>query len=730
MTRRWLAFAFVVSTVVAAICTTGANAAGPRVLAAGTAPQDRRLGDLIDLNGYFPLTPPATREEWAARSDYVRRQLLVGLGLWPMPTKTPAHAVVHTPIDKGEYTVEHVYLQSFPGHYVSGNLYRPKGKSGKLPGVLCPHGHWANGRFFDHGDAIEQQLAEGGEKFPDSGRSPLQARCVQLARMGCVVFFYDMVGYADSQQISQAIAHGFREKRPHMEGPDTWGFFSTPAELRLQNIMGLQTYNSIRVLDWFSELPDVDAKRIGVTGASGGGTQTFILGAIDPRPAVAFPAVMVSTAMQGGCTCENCDYLRVETGNIELAGLFAPKPLGMSGANDWTVEIQTKGLPELKSLYKLLGAPDNVHAVSLNRFGHNYNYPSRAVMYAWMNKHLGLGFDTVPEERDYERLSPEQLGVYNAEHPRPKGGEDHERELLAWIAKDSDAQIAALSPKGNHRTAARKFNEVVGGAFDSTIGRRVLPAGAVEFDKRDEVDRGSYIEFSGLLNHAAAGEQLPALFLLPKQWNKDVVIWVSPEGKAGLYGSDGALKAEVKSLVDGGAAVAGVDLLYQGEFLVDGKPLASARRVKGDREFAGFTYGYNRTLFAQRVRDVLTVVSFAKHHDEKPNRIMLMGEKGAGHWVAAAAAQAGSAVQKTAVDTGGFRFASLKSFDDTDFLPGAVKYGDLPALLALSAFSGQQLFVTGEDKRPDLLANAPGSTVVTGAGPDGVRAAADWLIGK
>src|ERR1051325_815746 len=100
--------------------------------------------------------------------------------------------------------------------------------------------------------------------------------------------------------------------------------------------MGLQTWNSIRALDFVTSLPDVDASRIGVPGASGGGTQTFILCAVDPRPTVAFPAVMVSTAMQGGCTCENCSLLRVGTGNIELAALMAPRPLGMSGADDWT----------------------------------------------------------------------------------------------------------------------------------------------------------------------------------------------------------------------------------------------------------------------------------------------------------------------------------------------------------------------------------------------------------
>src|ERR1700738_4264526 len=152
--------------------------------------------------------------------------------------------------------------------------------------------------------------------------------------------------------------------------------------------MGLQTYNSIRALDFLRSLPDVDPTRIGVTGASGGGTQTFILGAIDDRPAAAFPAVMVSTAMQGGGGCENCPLLRQGAGNIALAGLFAPKPLAMSGAKDWTIDIETKGLPELKALYKLYGAEEKVSAKCWKQFGHNYNQVSREYMYNWFNKHL------------------------------------------------------------------------------------------------------------------------------------------------------------------------------------------------------------------------------------------------------------------------------------------------------------------------------------------------------
>src|SRR5207302_7193352 len=110
----------------------------------------------------------------------------------------------------------------------------------------------------------------------------------------------------------------------------TEGFTDAEAELRLQSFMGLQTYNSVRALDFLMSLPDVDGERIGVTGASGGGTQSFILCAIDDRPAAAFPAVMVSTAMQGGCICENCSGPRQDTGNLALARLSAPQPPGTS----------------------------------------------------------------------------------------------------------------------------------------------------------------------------------------------------------------------------------------------------------------------------------------------------------------------------------------------------------------------------------------------------------------
>ncbi len=189
---------------------------------------------------------------------------------------------------------------------------------------------------------MKSQVEAGAETSLINGRYPIQARAVQLARMGCLVFVYDMTGNADSIQI---------EHRPaewsHLDTKQDWGFMSVQADLRLQNMMGLQTWNSIRAIDFLLELDETDPNRIGVTGASGGGTQSMIIAAIDDRITAAMPCVMVSTAMQGGCTCENAPLLRIDQGNIDIAAAIAPRPLGLTAADDWTIELETKGYPDL-----------------------------------------------------------------------------------------------------------------------------------------------------------------------------------------------------------------------------------------------------------------------------------------------------------------------------------------------------------------------------------------------
>jgi dienelactone hydrolase len=320
---------FVLLTLVAIVASSPAQV---RVLPEGKRPDDARLGELHHLDGYFPFRNVDTPAEWEKRRAKVKRQTLVAMGLWPLPERTPLNAVIHGRITRDDYIVERVYFESFPGFYVTGSLYRPRDNRGKkLAGVISPHGHWNNGRFHDAGEgAAKTEIESGAEEAMEAARAPLQARAVHLARLGCAVFLYDMVGYADCTQISRELAHGFRTQRPEMNTEENWGLFSPRAVSHLQGIMGLQAWNAIRALDFISTLPEVDTARLGVTGASGGGTQTIVTGIVDDRPAALVPAVMTSTAMQGGCTCENASLLRVNTGNVEFAALAAPRPQGMN----------------------------------------------------------------------------------------------------------------------------------------------------------------------------------------------------------------------------------------------------------------------------------------------------------------------------------------------------------------------------------------------------------------
>ena len=698
MTTAFLSIRRFILLTTVLVCSHTAFAAGPRVLPEGKLPDDSRLAPPKDLDGYFPFTPPTSKAAWAKRAERVRRQILVSQGLWPMPGKEPLNAVIHGRIDRGDHTVEKVYFESAPGFFVTGNLYRPKKISGKVPGVLFAHGHWKDARLSEAGDAeIFGEIATGQERFEEGGRSRFQSMCVQLARMGCVVWQWDMLSDSDAIQFSRELVHGFSKQRPEMNSAEDWGLFSPQAEANLQSIMGLQTWNAIRSLDFLLSLPEVDESRIAITGASGGGTQTMLLAAIDPRVTLSFPAVMVSTAMQGGCTCENASLLREGTGNVEFAGLFAPKPQGMTTANDWTKEMSTKGFPELKQLYALLGAPNNVMLQRGEHFPHNYNAVSRMAFYGWLNKHFKLGAKEPVLEKDYQRLSRAELSVWDADHPAPKANDaEIERKLCQMWKDDADNQVAEAAK------STASFKEIVGGGLDIVLDGGLADAGEVSWDMVDKSDKGGWLLMTGLLRNTTYREAVPAVFCYPKDWNGKTVIWLSGAGKGALFAADGSLQADVQKIVDSGATVLGLDMIYQGEFLKAGETFTKTPKVKNPREAAAYTFGYNHAVFVHRAHDVLSAVKYVTTHERPTKQLTVVGVDGAGPVVAAARAMCGEKMQRAFIDTAGFRFGNVTEIHAPEFLPGGAKYGDLPGMLALAAPA--ETLVAGESADSAALA--------------------------
>lgn len=666
---------------------------------------DPRLGAPKTLNDYFPFVVPKTKEEWEVRRKQLREQLLVANGLWPMPEKRPLNATIHGKIERDGYTIEKVYFASMPGHYVCGNLYRPKvGGDAKHPGVLFAHGHWANGRFHDAGEKPgEASVKSGSEPDIDRGRFFMQALPATLAKLGFVVFHYDMVGYADSTAI-----------------PHTAGFRDVDAELRLQSFMGLQTWNSVRSLDFLAGLPDVDAKKLGMTGASGGGTQTFMLAAIDDRLASAFPAVMVSTGMQGGCVCENCSLLRVGTGNVEIAGLFAPKPMACSAANDWTKEMMTKGYPELQQLYDLYGAKDKVAVRAWLEYGHQYNVHARQMMYAWFLKHL-QGKDEEVKEPAFKPVPPKELSVFDDKHPRPKDEVDAAK-LRKWMAADNDDQIAELVPK--NADSLKEFQRVIGTALRVMVNSE-LPK---EAETRGKAVGALLADTSAIrrvaIGHKGEKDAVPTTELIGIKGGKTAVVWLHPKGRASLL-EKGVPTASTKALIDAAIIVVAPDLLGTGA-----NTFANPFAV--DKNFAGYTYGYNRSLLANRVADALLTISHAKAM-KGVKTIHLVGWDEFGPIAIMAKALAGDAVAKTAADVNQFNFDKIKDTADAMLLPGAAKYGGLGAFLALCApgevlIHNQKGSEVGQISRAAYEAAGAANKLTRNADKLDATKVAEWLV--
>lgn len=320
--------------------------------------QFRTLNDRMSVPRYDSL------DAWKSRAAYLREHVLASAGLLPFPERGPLNARVFDETKHPDYSVSKVYFESVPDFFVTGNLYQPVGE-GPFPAILSPHGHWTYGRL------------------ENTAIASIPGRAIGLARLGFVVFTYDMVGYNDSRQLT----HDFGGRRESL-----WGL----------SLGGLQLWNSIRGLDFIESLPNVRRDRIGVTGESGGGTQTFLLAAVDDRVAAAAPVNMISLHMQGGCLCENLPGLRVDTNNVEIAAAIAPRPLLMvSATGDWTSETMEIEFPAMRRFYSMFGADDHVAAVRFDA-EHNYNRASREAMYAWMTRWLeGAPTDTHPIEKPF-----------------------------------------------------------------------------------------------------------------------------------------------------------------------------------------------------------------------------------------------------------------------------------------------------------------------------------------
>ncbi|MGI9542547.1 MAG: alpha/beta hydrolase family protein [Cyclobacteriaceae bacterium] len=331
---------------------------------------------------------------WEMRAKRVKQGLIEGMKLNQMPKiDGNFNPIIRNTRTMDGYLVENIAIESFPGFYITGNLYRPVEAPDKAAAILSPHGHMQDKRL----------------------KEDVQTRCAVLARMGAIVFAYDMVGYAESKQVTHDI----------------------PIALVLQ------TYNSKRVLEYLLSRPDVDPNRIGMTGGSGGGTQTFMLTAIDDRIKVSVPAVQVSAHFFGGCVCESgmpvhrsTDH---QTNNVEVAALCAPRPLLLiSNGADWTRNTPRIEYPYIQKVYALYNAQHKVENVHLPMEKHDYGYSKRAAAYIFLAYHLKLNMSNVPFDGGIQEdfvtvLDRQELKVFTASNPIPSEALKGDEAVIGYL---------------------------------------------------------------------------------------------------------------------------------------------------------------------------------------------------------------------------------------------------------------------------------------------------------
>ena len=592
---------------------------------------DLRWSEIRHLDLTYDFAGYRSREEWMDRAARLKKQILVSAGLWPLPAKAPIKATIFGKVDRGDHTVEKVYFESYPGFYITGNLYRPKNVAGKIPAVLCPHGHWTYGRLEN------QQLNSG------------PARAASFARQGYVAFAHDMVGYNDSAAISHRFAAGHKENVVDREA--LWSV----------NLLGLQLWNSIRSIDFLLTLPEVDPERIACTGESGGGTQTFLLAAVDDRVKLSAPVNMVSFLMQGGSVCENSPNLRIDTNNVEIAGLMAPRPMMMvSATGDWTKNTMISEFPAVRGIYKLFNAEDRLKAIQIDA-AHNYNQPSREAVYGWFaHWFLGRAETTPIRERGGVVATLNELLVFSG-RPRPEN-ELNEAQLTESLIESRKRRLDEAQPRD--AAGLDRFREQFGESFRYSL--------MAEFPASKDIIAGASEQL-----HLGDGKTAESL-VLSRRGKSDRVLITLHKSSAKTPGDSFVLLAALG------------DALPLNHRLI--KPLNDAghdvilvRCFPGGRQIPEkikFFTTYNRTDVANRAQDILTAISYLKGRN--PNaRLNVVGLGEGGLWALLARGVAPE-IDKMVVDAAQFDSSSDEAFAKSLAVPGIRLAGDFTTAVTIA----------------------------------------------
>ena len=353
--------------VIFALLLVASLGAMPLHAADQASPEERRRQDfyqcLIQRGERISrqaLSEGENRQQWEARRSEVRQRLLYMLGLDPLPPKTPLHAVITGVVERPAFRIEKVVYQSLPSLYVTGNLYIPKRGTKPFPAVVYVCGH---------------------SPGPTGAKTHYQHHGMWFAEHGFVALVLDTLEFGEVP----GIHHGLYDQ-------NMWQWLSlgyTPA--------GVEVWNAMRAVDFLESRPEVDPRRLALTGVSGGGAISWYAGAVDERFAVVVPVhgtyTVESQAVNHGVE-ENCDcifYPNIYQQDLSLAGaLIAPRPLKFLDARRdpmFPPAGYNAVYEKLKKVYAWYGAPDKVEVYDED-VGHSDTPSIQAQAHAWIQQWL------------------------------------------------------------------------------------------------------------------------------------------------------------------------------------------------------------------------------------------------------------------------------------------------------------------------------------------------------
>jgi len=579
----------------------------------GFAPHDVRLNIMRNTNTTFPITRFTSKEEVDKRREELRFNLRMAAGLYPWPEKTPLNPKYEDVGEFDGYSIKKVMFESFPGFWSTGNLYLPSKLKAKNPAILNVIGHW------------EPQRLNRSE----TGDYPQQI--ANFARMGFICLVTDMIGKVDSLQISHDYGKGEKE-------------------LWMSNGLGIQLWNNVRALDLLCSMPEVDADNIGMTGASGGGSQTLFLSLIDERVKAAAPINMISLIFQGGCQCENAAGLRRFTDNTEMCAMIAPRALFLAGSTgDWTKYLETLELPGVLEAYRQYGAEDIVEHFYQDA-PHQYNDKTRHKVYSFFARNL-MGCDPKWEEQPIETGDLQDFTWFRGEGHAP--GFNNDDEFFAFHKAERSAKIDALCD-----CEKKKMLSWMTGIGD--VGGKLIP---IAKESCDGMKLEKYVVYGD------KGERLPLVKLIPENADrKRVCLALSGNGKDCLDND------EIKKLLADGVTVVSGDILLCGEF--EGLKQNIGGTDHDNRYFTTFNY----TADAFRAQDAALLISLA---GEMGDELTVWADGCAARACVCALPLCGG-VKSAKLEAAALKLEGDSAYYENCFIPGICALGGLEGCLKLA----------------------------------------------